>query len=910
MPASALAQIDTLLAEKAARSPAARKISSQLLYLRDHRFVIADAPSKTKGAGIESLAEQDGTGRVLVDLKGDVAQGLEAQVKAQGGTITNTSAQHGSVRAWLSLERLETLAQNGSVRSIRPAFLAQTNRANNPHAGAKVAGLSRAERVAAVQKAVQQSLQSAPASSETRALTGTVIRNVGQATSEGSAAHGADRARKYFNADGTGVKIGVLSDSDDFKEASIASGDLPPDTETVPGQDGRPGAGEGTAMMEIVHDLAPGAKLAFATAFNSPESFAENIRTLRFVYHCDIIVDDVIYYFESPYEDDVIAQAVADVIADGAMYFSSAGNGGNVDDGTSGTWEGDFKSAGTLATLPSGYEVHDFGKRVISNRIEAGGGPLILHWADPGTLDNPASSNDYDLFVLDQDLRNVAVASTDIQDGTGMPFEFLGYNIPANYRVVIARHPGAKTRALRTVLFNGELALATAGSVYGHNSTRGAFAVAAVDVAEAIDGKFVAGPTTPVELYSSDGDRRIFFDRNNQPLGGGLTFASGGGELRHVPQLAAADGVSTTLPGGSGLNPFFGTSAAAPHAAAIAGLVKSAVPRITPSKLRQALIDGALDIEASGTDRDSGAGIVSAMNSLQLSGAKPAVFIDLSSVAVTATGADAVLPGGAATLVATLTNNGGAKATNVQGTLSSSSPYVTITQGTALFGDLAAGASGGNLTPLAFTLSAAAPCGVKIPFTLVVKFTGLGQTPKAFNFSVQTGRPDAAATSFSYAGSAVAIPDADPAGVDVPLTVAFPGALSKLDFRIDGATCTTAVGATTVGVDHSWVGDLTFKLTSPAGTTVTLISSAGGPGNSGNNFCQTVLTAAATMSIQDVTPADAPFTGNFTPAHPTSEFSGENASGVWVLNVSDSTFSDTGHVRAFSLDVSGFSCTP
>ena len=102
-----------------------------------------------------------------------------------------------------------------------------------------------------------------------------------------------------------------------------------------------------------------------------------------------------IYFFESPYEDDIIAQAVDDVAQSGALYFSSAGNEGHFDEGTSGTWEGDFKSGGLLATLPSGYTVHDFGAGVISNRVEAAGGPLILLWADPGSLNHPASSNDY-----------------------------------------------------------------------------------------------------------------------------------------------------------------------------------------------------------------------------------------------------------------------------------------------------------------------------------------------------------------------------------------------------------------------------------------------------------------------------------------------------------------------------------
>ena len=99
-------------------------------------------------------------------------------------------------------------------------------------------------------------------------------------------------------------------------------------------------------MLEIVHDLAPGASLGFATAFTSDASFAENIRALRSQARCDIIVDDVIYFNESSFQDGPIAQAVTDVTADGAMYFSSAGNDGSVPSGTSANYEGDFADSG------------------------------------------------------------------------------------------------------------------------------------------------------------------------------------------------------------------------------------------------------------------------------------------------------------------------------------------------------------------------------------------------------------------------------------------------------------------------------------------------------------------------------------------------------------------------------------
>jgi subtilisin-like proprotein convertase family protein len=898
----AIAQMELVLAEKAGRSAAQRKISSQLLYARDG---LPTGTGKTKPVPLQSLMTSDGAGRMLVDIKGELDASALARLEGNGGKVVTSSPAHRSLRAWVKAEALEAVASEATVQSVRPALLATTDRYDHPRYAGKTGHLTREQRVAALQRAMGNLLVRRP-SAVSDAMGG--ITQTGSVLSQGSTAMGAERARKFFNVDGTGIKIGVLSDSDDGKESSIATGDLPPDTVTVPGQDGRPGAGEGTAMMEIVHDVAPGAKLFFATAFNSPESFADNIRTLRFTYGCDIIVDDVVYFFESPYQDDIIAQAVDEVTDDGGMYFSSAGNEGNFDDGTSGTWEGDFKNGGALSTLPSGYTVHDFGDKVISNRIEATGGPLILHWSDRGTLDDPESANDYDLFVLDADLRNVIVASTDIQDGTGLPFEFLGFLIPPDFRVVVAKHPGAAKRAIRIEHFRGELGLATPGSVFGHNSAEQAFAVAAVDAAEAGGAEFTGGPTTPVETYSADGNRQIFYDRNGHHLSGGVTFESGGGEIRKKPDLAGADGVSTTLPSFTGLNPFFGTSAAAPHVAAVAGLLKSAVPHASNNRIRNALINGALDIEAKGVDRDSGAGIVSAFDSLLKIGAQPAVFLELGTVTATPSSGTAIVPGGGGTLAVQLVNSGGATAGVVKGTLSTSTPGVTITTANSNYPSIGPGGSGTNLTPFAFTLDPGADCGLKVDFQLSVTFVGRGTSPTVLSFSVQTGKTSATPTVFSFTGL-VAIPDADPVGVDIPLPVAF-GRISKAGFSIDGTVCTADVGATTVGLDHTFVGDLIAILTSPGGTSVTLFRQLGGGGNSGNNFCQTVLDDGAATSIQDLTADQAPFTGTFRPASPLAGFNGEIANGSWNLNVSDNAFIDIGNVRAFSLRLSGFDCSP
>ena len=89
-------------------------------------------------------------------------------------------------------------------------------------------------------------------------------------------------------------------------------------------------------------------------------------------------------------------------------------------------------------------------------------------------------------------------------------------------------------------------------------------------------------------------------------------FGSNGGTSLAKPDLTAADGVKTTFGVLTGLSPFFGTSCAAPHAGAIAALLLSANPSLTPAQIRTILTSTALDIEGAGYDNNSGYGIIQA----------------------------------------------------------------------------------------------------------------------------------------------------------------------------------------------------------------------------------------------------------------------------------------------------------
>ncbi len=360
---SALQQIQAILEDKKTRTPAQRKVNSNLLYeARQMRGLPIAAGVPTLQTGIEVGPQ----GEVVVDITATVTNSVLDTIEKLGGRVIEYFYNYRSIRAEVPLLAVESLAAHPDVQFIQPRQQAMLNRVMPPPTSAThgvTASLLKSVRpgFAARAASVRSQLAAALKGMSGAKPEGT-NRTAKTNTSQGVVTHRADLAASIFGANGTGVKVGVLSDGVDALATLQGSGDLP----AVTVLSGQAGSGnEGAAMLEIVYDMAPGAQLYFATAFASLASFATNIHSLQ-AAGCNVIIDDVSYFVETPFQmgqtagvlsntnGGLVTQAVNDVTAAGVLYFSSAANSGGKDKNTSGTWEGDFVDGGAVAPpIPS-----------------------------------------------------------------------------------------------------------------------------------------------------------------------------------------------------------------------------------------------------------------------------------------------------------------------------------------------------------------------------------------------------------------------------------------------------------------------------------------------------------------------------------------------------------------------------
>ena len=498
--------------------------------------------------------------------------------------------------------------------------------------------------------------------------------DIGATTSQGDQTMFSDEARSQFKITGAGNKVGVLSDSYNAlgnAPDGVASGDLPGNNnpngylhpvEVLEDLPAGEGSDEGRAMAEIVHDVAPGADLAFHTAFTGQAGFAQGIIDLADA-GSDVIVDDIIYFAEPFFQDGIITQATDIVSNRGVSYFSSAGNRNK------GSYESEFRPVADTLMLPieiadsdttttinnTPYVFHDFdpgpGVDIFQEFVFEPGGLAELtasfQWDEPFASvceGCPGSASDLDIFVaIEEDTETIVYeASTFFNNIGGDASDFAFYEFDADdtnnriYVLIGKNVADANTpdpNIIKYVLFDGREAdieyFTFSPTSFGHNNGANTISVGA--------SFFFRNP-----LYFPD----IF------PLPEVNEFSSVGGipslfntegsriepEVRVNPNVTGPDAGNTTffipgvligfeIPGTTEPDEFpqfTGTSAAAPHVAAVAALMNEAAgERLSPERITEVLQETATDLNDpetegfdEGYDFKTGFGYVNAQKSV------------------------------------------------------------------------------------------------------------------------------------------------------------------------------------------------------------------------------------------------------------------------------------------------------
>ncbi len=437
---------------------------------------------------------------------------------------------------------------------------------------------------------------------------------VGATTTQGDSVIQADTFRNQFGLTGAGVTVGVLSDSVNRVGGGLAAsrntGDLPTNVNVI--MDG-PAAGatdEGRAMLEIVFDIAPGANLAFHTAQNSPQIFANGIRALANA-GARSIVDDIFYSNHPMFNDGIVARAVDQVVAGGAFYASAAGNNSN--EGWQDTWRGVTATvggqAGTYHNLSTtGTDVLQDFTLAVNQSMQ-----ITFQWDSAFLEGGSAAAN----FQVQNDLEviivtaagalvtrfNTANANTD-EANEFISFTNTGTFGTTQFAMAFRLVSGAAPNRLRWVRFDsGANALNAQGqgapTIYGHTAARGAVAVGAVPW---------FNPSTPESFTALGGALPFLFDAQGNRLATP--------ELRRKPEVAAPDGVNNTFFGADipqdpdAFPNFFGTSAAVPHVAGAVALLLQQAPAASPAQLTQHLRQTAIDVGPPGVDDLTGDGLI------------------------------------------------------------------------------------------------------------------------------------------------------------------------------------------------------------------------------------------------------------------------------------------------------------
>jgi hypothetical protein len=468
-------------------------------------------------------------------------------------------------------------------------------------------------------------------------------RRTGLVTSEGDTILYADNVRGQLHLDGTGVRVGVVSDGlkgvfatgctscGGVAGGPISTGDLPTatgvrnangvltsssggivgrsfqansDLEGLPPaspacKDAGAGA-EGGALLEIVHDLAPGAKLSFANG-DTDLAFAQAVTFLA--ASNDVVLDDI-GFFGLPYDGtSSVSSNTAAALNNPAYpiraYFTAVGNdadehyyGTYVDSRIDGTTVSGItttghlhlfeRSADTTDVLGLGSQPYNLVQLPANGEIA-----IFLTWDDAFG----ASGNNYDLYLVQQSTGRVVAHSTDVQNGNQDPVEFIDYvntGVQDFFRIVVQNvRDQAQPRHLNLFSFQPQCAASGPTRLAPPRHERHNFNTATRSVSAQGDaggspvsvmsvGAICSASAGAANAFSPSAPDESCLDTSHSTA---EFFSSRGPTLdgRVKPDIAGIDGVSITG-AGSFQNPFFGTSAAAPHLGAIAALLLQGAP--------------------------------------------------------------------------------------------------------------------------------------------------------------------------------------------------------------------------------------------------------------------------------------------------------------------------------------------
>ncbi len=495
------------------------------------------------------------------------------------------------------------------------------------------------------------------------------LLGTGSVDTQGDTVLKTDQVRSLLGVNGSGVRVGVISGGiagifatgcttcGGVSGGPISTGDLPNATGTrnasgvltsVSGgiiaqsfrtdgdlemHNASPNA-EGTAMVEIVHDLAPGAQLLFAN-FDTSLEFNQAVNFLS--ANADVVVDDIQFVALPPLILGAMPyDGTSAVSTNTAGAFNSNGNPVRArfvipSNFARQHYREDFFDSGVDGAPIVGFpgNLHLFQPtadtsdvlglgRTVTDVIDLPAGATVvvsLIWNDP----LGASNNDYDLFLLRKGIfgclnfPDVVARSIDPQNGTQDPVEKIGYtnSTGADDDFCIVIQNSQNTAGVRNfdmfVLSAPPLPLVPTEENHNYNTIR-----SSITAPGDAGGSPVSVITVGAANWATPDSIEVF--SGNGPTTDG----------RLKPDVIAVDGVSITGAGGFS-NPFSGTSAAAPHGAGVAALLLQSSPCLltgsagarTPvdgrTILRNLLTSTAVDLGIPGSDNVFGFGRLEAL---------------------------------------------------------------------------------------------------------------------------------------------------------------------------------------------------------------------------------------------------------------------------------------------------------